>query len=42
MAAELSPRKQRIAETFDPNEPLVNSKLVDLSDLSSDELEFLE
>ena len=42
MAAELPSYKQRIAEIFDSNEPLLNSKLVYLSDLSGEELKFLE
>lgn len=42
MAAELPSYKQRIAEIFDSNEPLLNSKLVYLSDLSGEELKFLK
>ena len=42
MAAELSPRMQRIAEIFDPSKPVAISKLVYLSDLNSKELKFLE
>lgn len=42
MAAELIPYKQRIAEIFNSNKPLINSKLVYLSDLSGEELGFLE
>lgn len=42
MAAELSPRMQHIAEIFDPGKPLASSKLVYLSDLSNEELKFLE
>ncbi len=42
MATELSPRMQHIAEIFDPSKPVASSKLVYLSDLSSQELEFLK
>jgi len=42
MAAESSSRMQHIAEIFDSSKPLVNSKLVYLSDLNSEELKFLE
>ncbi|MBC8275811.1 MAG: HEAT repeat domain-containing protein [Chloroflexi bacterium] len=41
MAAELSPRIQHIAEIFDSSKPVASSKLVYLSDLSSEELKFL-
>lgn len=42
MTAELSPRTQHIAEIFDPSKPVSISKLVYLSDLSKEELKFLE
>jgi len=42
MAAELSPRMQHIAEILDSNKPIASSKLVYLSDLNNEELEFLE
>jgi HEAT repeat protein len=41
MAAELSPRMQNIAEIFDSSKPVAGSKLVYLSGLSSEELNFL-
>jgi HEAT repeat protein len=41
MAAELSSRMQHIAEIFDSSKPVASSKLVYLSDLSSEELKFL-
>jgi HEAT repeat protein len=42
MTAELFPRMQHIAEIFDSSKPVANSKLVYLSDLNSEELNFLE
>lgn len=42
MAAKLSPRMQHIAEILDSNKPIAISKLVYLSDLNNEELEFLE
>ena len=42
MAADLSPRMQHITEIFDSSKPVVSSKLVYLSDLSSEELKFLK
>jgi HEAT repeat protein len=42
MTAESSSRTQHIAEIFDSSKPLVNSKLVYLSDLNVTELEFLK
>ena len=41
MAAESSPRLQHISEIFDSSKPIASSKLVYLSDLSSEELKFL-
>lgn len=42
MAAESSPRIQHITEIFDSSKPVASSKLVYLSDLSSEELKFLK
>jgi hypothetical protein len=42
MAAEPSPRIQQIAEIFDPSKPVVNSKLVYLSNLYNEELKLLK
>ncbi len=42
MAAELSPRMQRMVGIFDASKPVASSKLVYLSDLNSKELKFLE
>ena len=42
MAAESSPYKHNIAEIFESNEPPANSKLVYLSNLDGEELEFLK
>jgi HEAT repeat protein len=42
MAAELSPRMQRIVEIFDASKPVASSKLIYLSDLNSEELKFME
>jgi HEAT repeat protein len=42
MVAESSPRLQHVAEIFDPSKPVASSKLVYLSDLSSEELKFLK
>ena len=42
MTAESYPRKQHIAEIFELSKPLVNSKLVCLSDLNGEELEFMK
>jgi len=41
MAAELSSRMQHIVEIFDSSMPIASSKLVYLSDLSSEELKFM-
>jgi HEAT repeat protein len=41
MAAEFSPRMQHISEIFDSSKPVTSSKLIYLSDLSSEELKFL-
>src|SRR4030042_1157018 len=41
MAAELSPRLRDIAEIFDPSKSIKSSKLVYLSALNNEELEFL-
>jgi HEAT repeat protein len=42
MVAESSPRIQHVAEIFDSSKPVVSSKLVYLSNLSSEELKFLK
>jgi HEAT repeat protein len=42
MVAEPSPRIQHVAEIFDSSKPLTSSKLVYLSNLSSEELKFLK
>ncbi|MBL7209543.1 MAG: HEAT repeat domain-containing protein [Dehalococcoidia bacterium] len=42
MTAESPPHKQCIAEIFDSNKPLVNSKLAYLSDLTGEGLDFLK
>jgi HEAT repeat protein len=42
MVAESSPRIQHVAEIFDSSKPIASSKLVYLSDLSSEELKFLK
>ena len=42
MAAKFPSYKQGIAEILNPNEPLVNSRLVYLSDLSGEDMAFLE
>jgi HEAT repeat protein len=42
MVAESSPRIQHVAEIFDSSKPVTSSKLVYLSNLSSEELKFLK